>query len=378
MTLRVKLALTFAVVAVLTATAVAILTPSIVGRGFERVQEEEQTRGGQGLGPGPRAGGRAGQVQEETTLAIVAIAALAATSASVLGFFVAGRLVRPLGHLRAAAADVASGDLERRSGLADRSDELGELGRSFDRMAEALGRSDAARRRMFQDAAHELKTPLTVIDATTTAILDGIYEHDDRHLETIRQQSRLLGRIVDDLRTVSLAESGAMPLAITTLQVEAILAEVVQSFAARAQLAGIQLGDASAALGIMVRADHDRLRQLLGALVDNALRHTPSGGSVALEVLSEPGWVTLSVRDSGPGIESADLPHVFDRFYRADHSRDRASGTSGLGLAIVQALATAQGGSVGVENVPGGGARFWVRLPGELSSSQPDDQPQAG
>ena len=377
MTLRVKLALTFAVVAVLTATAVAMLTPPIVGRGFERVQEEEQTRGGQGLGPGPRAGGRAGQVQEETTLAIVAIAALAATGASVLGFFVAGRLVRPLGQLRAAAADVASGDLERRSGLADRSDELGELGRSFDRMAEALGRSDAARRRMFQDAAHELKTPLTVIDATTTAILDGIYQHDDRHLETIRQQSRLLGRIVDDLRTVSLAESGAMPLAITTLQVDANLAEVVQSFAARAQLAGIRLGAVSAAPGITVRADHDRLRQLLGALVDNALRHTPTGGSVALEVLVEPGWVTLSVRDSGPGIEPADLPHLFDRFYRADPSRDRASGTSGLGLAIVRALATAQGGSVGVENVPGGGARFRVRLP-RAPSSVPDRRPQVG
>ncbi len=237
MTLRLKLALVFAIVAIATATAVAILTPSIVSRGFERVQADDLRRpAGQGLGPGPRAGARAGQVQEETTYAIVAIAALAAAGASVLGIIVAGRLIRPLDRLRTAAADVASGDLGRRSGLADRSDEIGELGRSFDSMAEALERSDLARRRLFQDAAHELKTPLTVIDATTTAILEGVYQHDDRHLETIRQQSRLLGRIVDDLRTVSLAESGAMPLHIASLPVDAVLEEVAQGFAARAEL----------------------------------------------------------------------------------------------------------------------------------------------
>ena len=364
MTLRLKLALVFAIVAIATATAVAILTPSIVSRGFERVQADDPRRAaGQGLGPGPRAGARAGQVQEETTYAIVAIAALAAAGASVLGIIVAGRLIQPLDRLRTAAADVASGDLGRRSGLADRSDEIGELGRSFDSMAEALERSDLARRRLFQDAAHELKTPLTVIDATTTAILEGVYQHDDRHLETIRQQSRLLGRIVDDLRTVSLAESGAMPLHIASLPVGAVLEEVAQGFAARAELAGVSLGRAAAAPGVEVLADPERIRQLLAALVDNALRHTPAGGTVTLEILAEPAWVSLGVRDSGTGIDPADLPHLFERFFRADPARHRGSGTSGLGLTIVQALALAQGGSVGGQNVPGGGARFWVCLP---------------
>jgi two-component system sensor histidine kinase BaeS len=364
MTLRIKLALIFAIVAIATATAVAMLTPSIVSRGFERVQSEDAQRAaGQGLGPGPRAGARAGQVQEETTITIVAIVALAAAGASVLGFIVAGRLVQPLGRLRTAAADVAAGDLRRRSGLADRADEIGQLGRSFDTMAEALERSDVARRRLFQDAAHELKTPLTVIDATTTAILDGVYQHEDRHLETIRQQSRLLGRIVDDLRTVSLAESGAMPLTIAALRVDAILTEVAQGFAALADLTGVNLTRGADATGVEVMADPERLRQLLAALVDNALRHTPSGGTVALESRQEPGWVTLAVRDSGPGIDPDDLPHLFERFYRADPARDRGSGTSGLGLAIVRALAMAQGGSVGGQNIPGGGAQFWVRLP---------------
>jgi signal transduction histidine kinase len=364
MTLRIKLALVFAIVAIATAIAVAILTPSIVSRGFERVQAEDPQRAaGQGLGPGPRAGARAEQVQEETTYAIVAIAALAASGASILGFVVAGRLVQPLGRLRTAAADVASGDLGRRSGLADRSDEIGQLGRSFDTMAEALERSDLARRRLFQDAAHELKTPLTVIDATTTAILEGVYQHDHRHLETIRQQSRLLGRIVDDLRTVSVAEAGALPLHITALQVDAVLAEVAQGFAARAELAGVILERAAAAPDVQILADPERVRQLLAALVDNALRLTPSGGTVSLEILPERVWVSLGVRDSGAGIDPADLPHLFERFYRADQARDRGSGTTGLGLAIVQALAIAQGGSVGSENVPGGGARFWVRLP---------------
>jgi two-component system sensor histidine kinase BaeS len=365
MSLRLRLAITFAFVAVVTAAAISLFTPAIVDHGFQQFQvEDREGRGeGQGQGPGPREGRGPGRAQQDTTLAIVLVAVVAAAGASVLGFLVAGRLIAPLGRLQEAAAGVAAGDLGRRSGVGDRRDEIGDLGRSFDGMAEALDRSDAARRRMFQDAAHELKTPLTVIDATTTAILDGVYEHDDRHLETIRQQSHLLARTVDDLRTVSLAESGQMPLTPATLDVAEVLGVVVAGFEAPATLAGVTLGIDADPPKQTVYADRERLHQVLAALVDNALRHTPKGGTISVSARPDSEFVRLVVQDDGSGIAAEDLPHVFERFYRADPSRQRASGTSGLGLAIVAALVAAQGGTVGAEDAPGGGARFWVRLP---------------
>ena len=128
--------------------------------------------------------------------------------------FIARRVAKPLERLEAAAAAVAQGDLAARSGLADRGDEIGSLGRSFDAMAADLERGEASRRRFFQDAAHEMKTPLAVIEATAAAVMDGVYDHDDRHLVTIREQARLLGRVVDDLRTISLADAGALPLSL--------------------------------------------------------------------------------------------------------------------------------------------------------------------
>jgi two-component system sensor histidine kinase BaeS len=305
---------------------------------------------GNGAGAAGMGGQHAAQVQQETSQTIIAVAVVAAILASLLGILLAARMTRPLGRLEHAAAEIARGHTEVRSGLGDRRDEIGSLGRSFDGMAAELQAAETTRRRFFQDAAHELKTPLAVIDATTSAVLDGVYPHDDRHLETIRAQSRLLGRIVDDLRTVSLADAGTLPLRRERVDMEPLLTAVARDMEPRATAAAItvaaQAGGASA-----VMADPDRVRQVVAALVDNALRHTPRGG-----------WV-LTVADSGPGVAEADLPHVFDRFYQADEARDRSTGTSGLGLAIVRALVEAQGGTVTAVNEPGAGARFEVRLP---------------
>jgi two-component system sensor histidine kinase BaeS len=318
---------------------------------------------GNGAGAAGGMGGQhAAQVQQETTQTIIAVAVVAAGLASLLGILLAARMTRPLGRLEHAAAEIARGHTEVRSGLGDRRDEIGSLGRSFDGMAAELQAAETTRRRFFQDAAHELKTPLAVIDATTSAVLDGVYPHDDRHLETIRAQSRLLGRIVDDLRTVSLADAGTLPLRRERVDVEPLLAAVARDMGPRATAAAItvttQAGGAPA-----VTADPDRVRQVLAALVDNALRHTPRAGWLRLEARGEGAWVVLAVADSGPGVAEADLPHVFDRFYQADEARDRSTGTSGLGLAIVRALVEAQGGTVTAANEPGAGARFEVRLP---------------
>jgi len=354
---------TFAFVALLTAAAVALATPTIVGRGFAQIESDASAMPGPGpvRGPGAMAGIHAQQVQQETTVTLIAVAIAAAAGASLIGVLLAQRIAGPLSTLGVAAAAVAHGDLDQRSGLGTRSDEIGSLGRSFDVMASELQQAQAVRRRFFQDVVHELKTPLAVIDATTNAVLDGVYEHDDRHLRTIRDQSRLLARIVDDLRTIGLAESGVLPLRMGPVAVRGLIDDVAQAFAARAQASRIRL-DVDASPDLVVSADADRLRQVLGALIDNAIRHSPEGGAVAIEARPAGRRVRMSVHDAGPGIDPTDLPHLFDRFYQADPARDRSTGTSGLGLAIVRALVEAHGGTTGAENHPEGGARFWIEL----------------
>lgn len=377
MSLRIRLAILFALVALVAAAAVVVSAPAIVARAIAAVAAEN------GVTPGAGAGGRFGQgpmgphaleVQQETILTIVIVAAAGAVVASLLGWLLATRITRPLGDLEEAAAAVAHGDLARRSGLGERGDEIGSLGRSFDAMAGSLEQAEAARRRFFQDAAHEMKTPLAVIGATANAVLDGVYTHDDRHLVTIRDQAALLARLVDDLRTIGLAEAGALALHPHRVPAADILEAAARDFSARAALAQVEIevaggGTAGDAARLVVDGDPDRVRQILAALLDNALRVTPPGGRILLEAGEAEahgggsGHVRLAVQDSGPGVPPEHLPHLFDRFYQADAARDRATGTSGLGLSIVKALSEAHGGRAGAENVAGGGARFWVELP---------------
>ena len=364
MSLRLRLTAAFALVALLTAGAVALATPTIVGRGFALVEGADATGGpqGGGRGAGPMAGPPAQQVQQDTVIALIVVALAAAAGASMVGFAIARSVARPLCTLEEAAAAIAGGDLERRSGLAERTDEVGSLGRSFDGLAASLEGAEEDRRRFLQDVVHELKTPLAVIDATTSAVLDGVYRHEDRHLETIRGQARQLTRIVDDLRTIGLADSGVLPLRPVPTPLAPLLAELASAFAAAAAATGGSIV-ANAPADLVARADADRLRQAIAALLDNAIRHAP-GSPIAMDAAPRAGGVRIEVRDRGPGIAAADLPHVFERFYQADTSRDRTAGTSGLGLAIVKAIAEAHGGSVGAASAPLGGARFWIDLPG--------------
>jgi two-component system sensor histidine kinase BaeS len=395
MSLRWRIALGFALVALATAAVIALATPPIVTQGFSDVDLDSEVAGPAASGaapatvePGDESGETGatatqalappgstgstpnGQAQQTTILRLLLAAAGAATVASLLGLLAAGRLVRPLTRLEEAAVAVAHGNLGRRSGLAERSDEFGQLGRTFDSMAGQLQLADETRRRFLQDAAHELKTPLAVIDATSSAILDGVYTPERRHLETIRDQSRVLARIVDDLRTISLAEGGNLPLDRRPQDVRRVLDSVAAGFEARAAATSVKLS-VEAADGIVVEADPDRLRQMLGALVDNALRHTPEGGSVRMVAAasitpvrtgSPRPAVRLAVEDTGPGIPEEALPHIFERFFQADPSHSRSTGTSGLGLSIVRALAEAHGGHVGAENRVQGGARLWIEL----------------
>lgn len=308
------------------------------------------------------------EFERATSATLILVAVLAVLVASLLGFLLADRVLKPLRRLGEAAAAVAGGDLARRSGLGARHDEVGELGRSFDTMASALQASDEQRRRFLQDIVHELRTPLTVIDATSSAMLDGIYPVAPDHVATIREQAHLLARIVDDLRTLNLAEVGKLPLTLETVDGKELLEATAAAFEARAA-AGIQRLLVHAEPACRVRGDPDRLRQVLAALVDNAIRHTPAGGEVRLRTRRVATGFRFEVEDTGPGVSPDDLPRVFDRFYEADPARDRAVGHSGLGLAIVKALVEAHGGRVGVENVPGAGACFWFEFPPGAASA---------
>jgi two-component system sensor histidine kinase BaeS len=386
MSLRWRIALGFALVALATAAVVALAVPRIVSQGFSEFETEvgqgAEASAAQSTGATAAANGGSnaaedqqapaptptGQAQQDTIVRLIVAAAGAAALASLLGLVVAGRLVRPLNRLETAAGGVARGDLTQRSGLADRSDEFGRLGRTFDSMASELQKAEETRRQFLQDTAHELRTPLTVIDATSSAILDGVYEPERRHIETIRDQSRVLARVVEDLRTISLAEGGHLPLDRKELDLGEVLSSVVAGFEARANAGGIRVTVVGAS-GLAVAADPVRLRQIAGALVDNALRHTPQGGTVRLGAarVSRGGGqrdvIRVAVEDTGAGIPPEALPHIFERYFQAGPSRSRHPGTSGLGLSIVRALVQAHGGSVGAENRTDGGARLWFELP---------------
>ncbi|HKF84490.1 MAG TPA: HAMP domain-containing sensor histidine kinase [Candidatus Limnocylindrales bacterium] len=294
-----------------------------------------------------------------TPSAATAVAVIVVVAVFVLaGIRVFGSAIRPLAELGAAAERLADGEPDVRVTLRGPRPVRG-LAASFNAMAERLDRSREDRRALLADVTHELRTPLTVVAGGLEAMLDGVHPTDAQHLSPLLAETAVMDRLLDDLRTLSLAEAGALPLHREPVDLRSLADEVVAAHEPRALAGGVTLavsGDSS----VVTSVDPVRVREILGNLVTNGLRHTPSGGSVTIELSTDGGEVLVVVRDTGEGIASADLPRVFDRFHRrAD------SGGSGLGLAIVRDLAAAHGGSVSVESdgVPGRGSVFRVRLP---------------
>jgi len=288
---------------------------------------------------------------------------LAAGVAIILGSLVTHQMLRPLSALSEAADKIAAGDLDVRV-EAETGDEVGDLANRFTEMAAALQRDKTLRRTMIADIAHELRTPLSVMRGQIEALQDGVFETTTENLQPVYEQTLLLGRLVDDLHTLSLAEAGHLHLELGPVDAEELVRRVVASFTGPARERGVtltaQVGDG---LG-PVWGDSQRLEQVLGNLVNNALRFTPLGGSVTVWAWAEDGGVRLEVQDTGEGIAEEHLDLIFERFYQADPSRDRAAPHSGLGLAISKELVEAHGGGIGVENAHEGGARFWFWVPG--------------
>jgi two-component system OmpR family sensor kinase/two-component system sensor histidine kinase BaeS len=233
-------------------------------------------------------------------------------------------------------------------------------------MTEELERSDQQRRNMTADVAHELRTPLHIIQGNLEGILDEVYEPSSEHIAATLDEAKSLGRLVEDLQTLSLVEAGQLPLQREAADVSELLTDITTSFGPAAEIAEINLQAAQTdrAPSLFVYADPGRLDQIVSNLVANALRHTSAGGEILLDATLEDSLVCITVADTGEGIREEDLPHVFDRFWRGDRSRSRHDGVGGgLGLAIVRQLVEAHGGHIAVESEVNQGTTFSVTLP---------------
>jgi two-component system sensor histidine kinase BaeS len=295
---------------------------------------------------------------------IARVLGIAIVAAGGIGLTMAGRTFRGAGatldRLVDAAGRVEEGDYATRveEPIAGRGP-LRQLVRGFNSMAGRLEANEEQRRRLLADVSHELRTPLAVIQGNIEAILDGVHEADEAHLGAILEETHVLARLVDDLRTVALSESGSLPLHREPTDLAILAAEAVTAFRRAAEAAGVRLdvrvGDDVPLLDV----DPVRIREVLSNLVANALRHTPSGGSIDVEasLSASAATVEIVVRDTGSGIDPALLPHIFDRFAKSADSRG-----SGLGLAIARGLVEAHGGSIEVDSSVAGTV-FRLRLP---------------
>jgi signal transduction histidine kinase len=293
------------------------------------------------------------------------LAALAAGAvALIVGGALAIGLLRPVRELTAASRALAQGDLTRRVPVRSQ-DEIGELSASFNRMAANLERAERLRREMTADIAHELRNPLAVMQAQLEAIIDGVYPAEPESIQTVLEQSTMLNRLVEDLRTLALADSGQLALERRRVDLRHNLEQSAESYRAQAEKAGVALVMELPQDEVLADVDPGRIEQVLGNLIGNAIRHAPSASKI---VLSLRGMVSdhtavIEVADRGEGIPAEALPFVFERFYRADRARDRGHGGTGLGLSIARQLIEAHGGKISAANRDGGGAVFRVELP---------------
>ena len=296
----------------------------------------------------------------------VALATLAAVG---VAWAVTTRLVAPLRALREASAAITVGRRGARLDV-DAPGEIGELAASFNAMATALDDADDVRRRLVTDLAHELRTPLSNLRGYVEGLEDGVFELDTSTRQALARQVERLERLVTDLSALHDLEAGQVPIEVGRIDVGELVRTGAAAVQRRFDDRGIELIVAAPADGTWVTADAVRTGQVLENLLDNAYRHTPTGGRVEAIVRFDVDAVLVEVRDTGPGIPEHDREAVFRRLYRVDSARDTRTGAgSGVGLTIAKALVERQGGTIGVDVAPGGGARFWFTLPAAPSSN---------
>ncbi|MFI1829592.1 sensor histidine kinase [Streptomyces sp. NPDC020412] len=297
-------------------------------------------------------------------LSVAPVAGLAASVAVVVALaaiLLTRTVLRPVRTLTAATSSLGQGDLGRRVPVEGR-DEIARLGRAFNRMAGSIQAGEERQRRLTGDVAHELRTPLANIRGYVEAFQDGYLEPTPELLASLHEEVMLQQRIVDDLQDLALAEAGALTYHFSAVDLGELLETCRVAHRARAEEAGVRLEVSVGARSVAVCADPYRLRQAVGNLVSNAVRATPPGGAVTLELAEDGERALVRVRDTGAGIPQEHLPHLFDRFWRGDASRGRRTGGSGLGLSIVRQIVRDHGGWVDVTSTVGAGTTFTVTL----------------
>lgn len=299
-----------------------------------------------------------GAVNQNVILAALATIGLTAGVSLVLS----QRIISPVEQLTVAARRLERGDLSQRVPIQGQ-DEISKLAHAFNAMADGLQNQEQLRRNMVSDIAHELRTPLTNLRGYIEAMQDGVVTPNLDTFDSLHEEVLLLGRLINDLQELSLAEAGQLRLYQQRVEMPTLLETAVSSFKLVAQEKEIALQTASQPTLPAVFADPERVAQIVRNLLHNALTHTPAGGEVALQLAQKGHEVEVAVYNSGEAIPPEHLPHLFDRFYRADKSRTRSTGGTGLGLAIVKALVEMQHGRVWVESRPGQGTTFFFTLP---------------
>jgi two-component system, OmpR family, sensor histidine kinase BaeS len=355
--LRARLLLAFLVVIAATLGTVAVAA-LLVGPGYfaEAMGHLPGDPMGEAMGLATQAA-----FEEAMQRALVAATVIAVISATVVSLAVAARIAGPIGALVQAARRIAGGHYAERVPI-PAPNELGELATSFNDMAGSLEATERRRLQLVGDVAHELRTPLTTLDGYLEGLEDGVIAPTDETWRLLRAETGRLTRLVNDLSELWRAEAHELPLRLEPVDAAAVAAEVVERFAPLASPRGIRV-DLRAEVAVC-RADRDRVAQVLANYLSNALRHAPDGSLIVVATSAAEGRILLAVTDQGPGLAADQLEAVFERFYRVDAARSRASGGSGIGLAIVRALAGAMDGHAWAESAgPGTGATFVLELP---------------
>jgi signal transduction histidine kinase len=300
---------------------------------------------------------------ERTNQALWLASGGAVLVALIVGVLLARSLTSPVRALTQAADRMKGGDLEQQVEVSS-DDEIGQLAQAFNQMSNQLVENSRLRQQMTADIAHELRTPLTVIAGYAESMREGVLPPTEKRLGLIYNEIEHLQRLVEDLRTLSRADAGELALNRQLISPNGLLKQVTAIYGHQAEQKQINLALIAESELANISVDETRLMQVLGNLVSNAIRHTPEGGQISLSGYnSENEWLAFKVADTGGGIAADDLPHVFERFYRADDSRTESDGGSGLGLAIAKAIVEAHGGRIEVESDAGVGTAFIVYLP---------------
>jgi signal transduction histidine kinase len=305
--------------------------------------------------------------------AVLLAAVVASLAAVLLTLGLSRRILGPIEALTAAARRMEKGDLSQRVEVQSR-DEIGELARAFNAMADGLAHLEKLRHNMVTDVSHELRTPLSNIRGYLEALRDGVIEPNPEITDSLYEEAMLLNRLVNDLQELSLAEAGQLRLERRAVAPADVVNRALEAARPRAEAKGIALQVDLPEDLPLVDADPQRVGQVLGNLLSNGLTYTPSGGGIVVGARARESEVEISVRDTGAGIPAEDIPYVFERFYRADKSRSRATGGAGLGLAIARQLVEAHGGRIWVESTEGQGSTFTFALPISISSQEKIDE----